>query len=106
MMIGTNGLALESACLIFWVSLSPSNTGMAQLDQHDVGRVVGECIEAGGAVLGLGTSRGPNPCSSVLMIRRMWEIVVDDKQTQAIEIDVNHAASAPRQSSDLLLPGG
>jgi hypothetical protein len=55
-----------------------------------------ECVEAGGAVLGLHHVAGAEAVQQRFDDPPHVRIVIDDQQTQAIEIDANHTTSAVR----------
>ena len=64
--------------------------------QHDVRHVMGEGVEAGRAVLGLVDVARAEAVQQRAHDAPHVRIVVDDEETQAIEIDANHGASKDR----------
>ena len=91
-MIGTYGLALAPGWRIICVSSRPSKIGIAQSVMHDVGHVVGEGFEAGGAVFRLVHLARAEAVQQRAQDAPHMRVVVDDEEAQPVEIDADHDA--------------
>ena len=64
---------------------------------HDVGDVMGEGVEAGGAVLGLVDVARAEAVQQRAHDAPHVGIVIDDEETQAVEVDADHGAPGGRE---------
>jgi hypothetical protein len=72
--------------------LEPVENRHRPVGQHDVGQEVGECVETGGAVLGLVDFARAEAMQQRADDPPHVSVVVDDEKTQTVEVDANHAA--------------
>ena len=96
---GHEGIGVGARLADFLRQRGPVEGRHFPVAQDDVGQVVGESLEPGGAVLGLVDLA----CAEAMQQRAdnapHMGVVIDDEEPQAIEIDANHGDPIGRASA-------